>query len=267
MSMNTNLSRILDILSEVETIRKKGSIRVCELLSLDPTSTIGRILVEKDIEPAHQRFSTLLEEVSQIAGEHGVRRNITDWPFENFWGNPDEPKHSRLLKYFIDPREKHGCGLFLLRRLLSACDIFNPELLVDEACEVTREDQHIDLQVTRNRIDCKYAIIFENKINRAPDQERQLRRYVDRVYQRGFAYNQIYVFYLPLASDKHPEAGDRAAIQNHGVKYTQITFEKHILNWLDKVIERNSEHECPKAMCEGMRENLSHYRSLIRYLN
>jgi hypothetical protein len=262
-----NLSPALDILYKAEAARTEGYRRVCELLLLDPTSTIARLLVETENKFGQQPLIKLVEEVSQIIGKHRTQRIITDWPFENFWGNPNEPKHSSLLKYFIDPRENHGCGLFLLRGLLSACNTINQELPIDEACEVTREDEHIDLLVTRNRTDGKYSIIFENKINWAPDQDNQLQRYVEVIHHRGFDYPQIYVFYLPLTSGKHPEPSDQAAIQKYGVKYTHITFETHILKWLDKVIEINSDPECPKAMLEGMRENLSHYRSLIKYLN
>ena len=50
------------------------------------------------------------------------KRQITDWPFENFWGNPHEPRHSKLLGYFIDPLQKHDCDYFLRRKLLEVLE-------------------------------------------------------------------------------------------------------------------------------------------------
>ena len=79
--MNTNLSRVLDILYAAEIARKEGCRRVCELLSLDPTSTIARILIEPDNGLGPERFIPLLQDVSRIVGKHGVRRNIADWTF------------------------------------------------------------------------------------------------------------------------------------------------------------------------------------------
>ena len=46
-------------------------------------------------------------------------RQITDWPFEHFWSDPNEPRHSKLIAYFIDPARPWGNQL--LRGLLRDC--------------------------------------------------------------------------------------------------------------------------------------------------
>ena len=86
--MNKPFTPVIDILYAAETARKEGCRRVCELLSLDPTSTIAHILDENDKELGDERLDALLEEVTKIIGEHKIKKSITDWPFEHFWGNP-----------------------------------------------------------------------------------------------------------------------------------------------------------------------------------
>jgi hypothetical protein len=121
----------------------------------------------------------------------------------------------------------------------------------------------MDILIDCNHASGKFAIIIENKINDAKNQEKQLQRYVQTVLQRGFEAQQIYVFYLPLTSNKEPAPDDREALRKWGIKnYKKITFETHILKWLDSALGA----EWPKSLPFGMRENLSHYRNLLSYL-
>jgi glutathione peroxidase-family protein len=266
--MNTNLSSVLGILSEVETARKEGCRRVCELLLLDTTSTIARILVENE-----QRLgafdTTLLEKVAKTVEDHNIKRNITDWPFEHFWGNPYEPRHSKLLGYFVNPDEEHRCGAFLLGKLfvvLKESKILpNDEQFIADDCRVS-QPEYIDLLIERDCENGKFAIIIENKINWAKDQWKQLQRYVESVINRGFGAKQIYVLYLPLTSYKNPDPNDLDTIKKLCVNYEKITFETHIRKWLEKAINEEPDLECPAAMHDGMRENLSHYLNLIKFL-
>ena len=261
---------VLDILDEAENARQEGLRRACELLLPAPTSTITNILVGKNSELSNTQFRTLLEKISLIVREQQVQRNITDWPFENFWGNPYEPRHSKLLKYFLNPQEDHQCGEFLLDAFVevlkaSGCLPSGHHFPVDH-CSVSQPD-YIDLLIKRDRDDGKYAIIVENKVNWAKDQWKQLQGYVKSVMRRDFTAEQIYVFYLPLTSAKSPDPDDINTIKNLlRVKYNPITFDKHILTWLKVVLDNESECNWPQNMHKGMSENLSHYRNLIQYL-
>jgi hypothetical protein len=276
--MNTNLSPVLDILYGAETAQKEGCSRVCELLSRDLTSTITRILIENENQLGDESFRTLLEKVGDIVKHHKVQRNITDWPFENFWNNPHEPYHSKLLRYFINPDEEHRCGPFLLGKFLSVLrkalveskglPVIH-EFPVDE-CSVeaeTRDVQpgdnqsgQIDLLITRQCDNRNYAIIVENKINRAANRPKQLQKYVARARRAGFSDEQIFVFFLPLTDDLYPESDDLKAIPDK-VTYAKITFEKHIRAWLKAALE-----EWPANLDERIREHLSYYRNLINHL-
>lgn len=190
--------------------------------------------------------------------------------FEHFWENPNEPQHSGLLGYFIDPKADHGCGAFLLRKFLdefaeSGCSFPDYLSSLDE-CIVHVEKKRMDLSIRCDRPQAKFAVIIENKINGAVNQDRQLENYVERMHEEGFAYSDIYVLYLPLDGSKLPEPSDLDAILRKGAQYRHVTYEHHILRWLDAVLGAKAQSDWPSAMFLGMQDNLAHYRNLIRYL-
>lgn len=282
---DTNLSPVFVLLYEIEEARKEGCRRVCELLPLAQTPKIATILIENESQLGDKSFCTPLEKVGDIVLQHKVQRNITDWPFENFWNNPHEPRHSKLLGYFIDPKQGHGCDDFLRHKLLEVLkDSLNAHKcrptvqyrFRDDGCNVeaeTRDVQpgdnnsgQIDLLITRQCDDDRsdnnrnFAIIVENKINRASNQPKQLEKYVARFRRAGFSDEQIFVFFLPLTDDLNPDSDDLKAILGK-VTYEKITFKKHIRNWLEAALE-----EWPADLDKRIREHLSYYRNLIKHL-
>lgn len=201
----------------------------------------------------------LLNVASRAVIEYRVERNVAYDPFDNFWGNPDEPKHSWLLWYFINPHANHGCGLFLLRRFLNALNISDVELLVDGNCEVMRERLRIDLLITRNAADSKYAIIIENKVNGAIDQKEQLQTYYRVVQQMGYRDEQVFVCYLTLRGGS-PSAD---SVGNIKARLIERSFKEHVVPWLESVLRDRG--EWPVKMLQGMSENLKHYLDLIKW--
>jgi PD-(D/E)XK nuclease superfamily len=181
-------------------------------------------------------------------------------PFEIFWANPAEPRHSRLLEYFIQPSEKHNCGPFLLRSLLERLNTISSGAPVDEYCEVTCEKGHIDLLITRNRDDGRYAIILENKVNGASDQEQQLQKYCEQVRRRGFKREEISLCYLTLrggepSDDSIGDLKDRLRLAR---------FDREIVPWLEEALSGGTDTPC--GMTADMRDNLKHYLNLIKWL-
>ena len=113
----TSISAI-GVLCAAEAAWRDGCRNVCNVLQVPPTSTVREILVGGGEALAQQQFVNLLEGVSITVAQHGIRRTIRDWPFENFWTDPDEPLHSKFLGYFINPRQGHNCSDFLLKHFL-----------------------------------------------------------------------------------------------------------------------------------------------------
>lgn len=102
------------------------------------------------------------------------------------------------------------------------------EKIIIDKPHFTQEEARIDLWVR----DKGYAIIFENKIYNATDQEEQLARYIDKTKECGYSENTIFVVFLS-------QSGDEPAIQSWGnyketfkQRYVNLSFRDDILLWL-----------------------------------
>lgn len=102
--------------------------------------------------------------------------------------------------------------------------------------EITQEKERIDLWVREKG---QYAIIFENKIYNAADQDAQLCRYIDKTKEYGFREDQIFVVYLSqngLEPDNQSWGDYKESFQN---RYVNISFRDHIQHWLKEQILPN----------------------------
>lgn len=111
--------------------------------------------------------------------------------------------------------------------LFRTINVFHPE--------ITQEKERIDLWVR----DKDFAIIIENKIYNAADQEAQLSRYIDKTKDYGYREEQIFVVYLSQNGDNPSEQswGDyEVAFQD---RYANLSFRKHILLWLKEYVLPN----------------------------
>lgn len=101
--------------------------------------------------------------------------------------------------------------------------------------EITCEKERIDLWIR----DKDYAIIFENKIYNAADQDAQLCRYIEKTIKYGYQEDQIFVVYLSQDGEE-PDAqswgGYKNAFQH---RYVNLSFRKHIFRWLKEQVLPN----------------------------
>jgi hypothetical protein len=101
--------------------------------------------------------------------------------------------------------------------------------------KITQEKEHIDLWI---RDENNYALIIENKIHRAKDQENQLARYIENTVADGFKEEQIWVIYLPPTDEKDPDEQTWGEYEeNFKERYIKLSFRDDILPWLRKVKE------------------------------
>ena len=275
-----NSLRALEVLYDAEGCLSIKFTRVVSLLEAD--SRVGTLLLENQKRPGGDRFNRLWQVSAKIAARFIIERRDTDWVFENFWENPHEREHSKLLAYFLDPQEDHG--RFLLPELLSLLEKAAKESrdrnwkaeprFVAAGCTVNAESGgYIDLRIERESDDSRFAIIIENKVNNAPDQygfrvsigreASQLETYVERMRLRRFKDHEIYVFYLPLTGDRYAKREDVNAITRggSGVTYARITFKDHILVWLATAMK-----DLPAGLNQDIGEHLRYYARLITYL-
>jgi hypothetical protein len=250
-------STSLKFLRDTATHSAEYKRKVFALLGFNAeTDPACKIMINKYKPPITNSLGNLLNLAMKKIREDRVSENVFNWPFRNFWENPVEPKHSSLIRYFIDPKQAHGQGIAFLRNLFNTLKLEN--LKVDAQCIVKSEVEHIDILITRD-VDGddknKYAILIENKINGAPDQDKQLQRYVNSLKDHGFSMDQILPIYLPLTYRK-PNSVSRGTIPENKIRIA--TFEKEIVAWLRKSIE-----ECTSV---AMTDNLKQYLNLIIYL-
>jgi hypothetical protein len=106
---------------------------------------------------------------------------------------------------------------------------------------ITQEKERIDLWIR----DDDYAIIIENKVNWAGDQNEQLARYIDKTKKESFSKEQIYVIYLSPTYEKEPE--EQTWINEKGEsykeefknRYLKLSFREDVLSWLKEWILPN----------------------------
>ena len=139
----------------------------------------------------------------------------------------NENAHSRILCKLLRYRDSNG-KYKILEDLLQYVSQF----------EGKEEFKKIKLSNLWVR-DEDYAIIFENKVRGAIDQNSQLSRYIARTQEAGYEDNKIYVIYLP--ADEH-EPSDNSWGENKGKfkkRYINLSFRKHILPWLKESVLPN----------------------------
>ncbi|MDR1182864.1 MAG: PD-(D/E)XK nuclease family protein [Bacteroidales bacterium] len=101
-----------------------------------------------------------------------------------------------------------------------------------ETPEITQETERIDLWVR----DKTYAIIIENKIHYASDQERQLERYIDKTKEKGFSNEQIFVVYLSPRREEPNEQSWGKYKDEFKERYLNLSFKDDILYWLKEKV-------------------------------
>ena len=266
-NLDTRFDGSLAIISAAEAAKVAGAKKACELLPKGPAQGLLMDYIQQNVNHGLPEIKNILNAITGTVQEGKYRKKVASWPFQAFWANPREPKHSELLRFFIDPTEPHGCGVFMLRRFFDAVGL---DLPVDKKSIVLAEVSKIDLLIEGQNEGDRYAVIIENKINEAEDQKKQLKRYVDKISKEDIDPKNIYVLYMPLTAEKHPTADSLGNIQECGVHYKHVTFENEIVKWLQDaggtLLKEHDGAEAAKEMRAAMAKNISHYLDFISYL-
>ncbi len=140
----------------------------------------------------------------------------------------NENAHSRILMKLLcyqNDKGEYEILQSLLEYMQSKKETFK-SIKIDKPT-ITQEKQRIDLWV----LDEDYAIIFENKIYNAKDQEAQICRYIKKTKEL-FEENKIFVIYLSQ-DGKEPDDqtwGDYK--DKFKDRYLNLSFRFDILHWL-----------------------------------
>ena len=147
-------------------------------------------------------FSPIWEEKKKIRKELGIvsdnNFNIFTSIAEYYWY---ENLHSDILKIILDPFTPIIGNPNFLKCFLEFIEI-DPKTFNYQNASVERESEKIDLLI----YDEKKAIIVENKINFAKDQQNQLPRYYEKITNPNGDYQKevIKIVYLTLSNKKNP---------------------------------------------------------------
>lgn len=140
----------------------------------------------------------------------------------------DENAHSRILMRLLQYKEDNTYPI------LSS---FMKELDINETIAkpvfTSDDSDRIDLLVK----DEKYALIIENKIHGAPDQNQQIKRYIEEIKRKGIM--SFYVIYITKngdsPNDKSLSKERQKELKNDG-RFHTIGYRDNILPWMEQKI-------------------------------
>lgn len=147
----------------------------------------------------------------------------------------NENGHSRILCKLLQYKSQLG-EYVVLQSLLGYISGQNKEYryIHIKSPLITQEQCRIDLWV-RDKVG-GYAIIFENKIYNATDQEAQLSRYIECTKSNGFADEQIFVVYLSQQGSEPAEQSWGTYKSEYEQRYVNLSFRDDILPWLKEYV-------------------------------
>jgi len=210
--MYEDIEIINNILSLTEKISKKNSdvnTLMFDKVNYLSSSFIGVYKHEKSKLPYHINVIDLL-----WADENAHSRIFAELLKQNS-GNKFE-----ILEYFYD----------LLHTQIS---IFDKKPIQPK---ITSEKDRIDLLILHS----DYAIIIENKIHGATDQDRQIARYIDKVKAKGFNEKNIWIVYLTKYGGLPEKQSWGDYEDSFKQRFFRISFRKDILPWLENSVLPNS---------------------------
>ena len=172
----------------------------------------------------------------------------------------NENAHTRLLMRLL----KYTPALLsFLTWLKEKYTTFDPPK-VDKP-KITAEKHRIDGLIQEEE---KYAIIIENKVCGAVEQEGQLGRYIDKCRELEYPQSRIYILYLfdRPGNDPSPQTwGEEYKAEDFGGRYLVLSYKDDIIPWL-KVFLAGCEgrEEKTKVLREGVAQYLDYLRLLFK---
>lgn len=157
----------------------------------------------------------------------------------------NENAHSRVLRMFLQyddgnnqyPILKRFMDIPKIRDIISDLEFDTPRF--------TNEQERIDLLI--EDWTAKFAIIVENKICGASDQDRQLERYIECVKKHGIEESKIYAIYLTRDGEKTIDDKSFTSVAKKALDYSadnngrfiELNYKNDILPWLENYVFPN----------------------------
>ena len=155
--------------------------------------------------------------------------------------HPNENAHSRilckLLQYKNPVTGEYEIINSILHYICKHKRLYSFEKIEIKQPIITQETARIDLWI--RDLSTRQAIIFENKINNAQDQQAQIARYIERTRAENFREENIFVVYLSPNGKEPEDQSWRDYKENFSDRYCNFSFCIDILQWLKEDVYPN----------------------------
>jgi len=177
----------------------------------------------------------ILEKLKNVKLENLMPFNMLHIAYQDVYGK--EVLHSKLLAGLLNPKENHDLGDIPLKTFLKEIEVSYETLSnVNVEIEKNVNGRRIDIFISwKDGNNKKRAVIIENKLHDASDQEEQLNDYYKGIKDD---YEIAKIVYLPFnKSSKSFHNTDTC----EEVKILCVDFDaKDIVKWLDSIVNENS---------------------------
>ena len=196
----------------------------------DILNFVNSVLQNKS-DAEHRSIQSTLDLAEGVAGTIAKNKHLVPYHLNLIDElHINENGHSRILYKLLEYRNPNGDYIFLkslLKYISKNCEAFEKICVTNP--EITQELCRIDLWVR----DKDYAIIFENKVYNATDQEAQIARYIECTQGNGYPLDKIFVIYMPQKDDKDPVDDSWGEYKEvFALRYVKFSFRNGVLPWL-----------------------------------
>lgn len=169
----------------------------------------------------------------------------------------NENAHTRLLMRLLEYPPALSSFLAWLEKKYTT--FHSPQI---DKPKITAEKHRIDGLIQEEG---KYAIIIENKVCGAVEQEGQLGRYIDKCRELRYAQSHIYILYLfdRLGNDPSPQTWGEYKAEDFGGRYLVLSYKDDIIPWLKTFL---AECEATDEKTQVLREGVAQYLDYLRLL-
>lgn len=198
----------------------------------DILNFVNSVLQNKS-DAEHSSIQSTLDFAEGVAGTIAKNKHLVPYHLNLIDElHINENGHSRILYKLLEYRNPNGDYIFLkslLKYIARNCEAFEKICVINP--EITQELCRIDLWI-RDRAG-GYAIIFENKVYNATDQEAQIARYIECTQSNGYPLDKIFVVYMPQMDDKDPVDDSWGKYkEDFASRYVKFSFRNGVLPWL-----------------------------------
>lgn len=210
----------------------------------------SKALTQEDVKDLLDLVEKYRKEREQKLGELPFFYNILEEVRVN------ENAHTRLLMHLL----KHERAFTDFASWLEKEHPLKQSLSMEGRPLIDVEFNGIDGLIRERK---KYAVIVENKVCGAVDQERQLGRYINECVDLGYAEDQIYILYLVDRPGKEPSEQTLEDYKEEFEGRTLVlSYTEDIIPWMQKFLDalESNKQEKEKLLRSGVVQYLDYLK-------